>query len=118
MTPPRKTAEPPSETEEEPGSQTQATADEEEVRGWVRDEIKSALDEFLGGGDEAKLAEEKVVDDKPKTAKQVEDAAEDVVREAQKNLTPPEKKKDEAKVEPERPPVAANRLRKFMWGED
>lgn len=117
MSPPRKTAEPPEETEapEEPKS---SLSDDD--KGWIRQEIRDALGEILAPGpEEVGIPEKKLEEpEEPTTTRQIEAAAEKVVRAAQAMLKPPEKEKDDDTPEPERPPAPANKLRDWLWGKE
>ncbi len=116
MTAARKTAEPSEEAPpEEPGG-----APETIDKATLKEAILEVLAELEAPGpEELGIPEEKL--DKPEgpqTLRQIEEAAERIVRAAQEKLVPPKKEEKDEKAEPERPPQPANRLREFIWGKE
>jgi hypothetical protein len=120
MPPRTKAAEPSGEETkaEEPDGEAKSGLSEQD-RGWIREEIRGALDELLAPGpEEAGIPEDKLEKpEAPRTQSQIEDMAEKVVKKAMEVLSPPKEEKEE-KPEPERPPKVSNPIRKFLWGEE
>ncbi len=107
----RKPAEPPEAREDpwEPGGDAKSTD---------KAELKALILEVLGELDdpgEPEIEAEPEKPEGPQTFRQIEEAAERIVRRAQEMLSPPPKEKAEDTPEPERAPEPHTTWREKLW---